>query len=162
MGLAISIFIALPVGAVVGCCLGPCATKAFEASPLKRQCCSFRTLLFPSLLAIGVLGLFVPLFVLCARYDGVSVSTALTEGVCWSTSTAGQMPYTGLGFAAGIITGIGLTGCVWLLIALLRSRAADKDQSLQVVDVEQGSEAIVNDSDGEQDSNNNNTTITVS
>lgn len=158
MGLAISIFIALPVGAVVGCCLGPCATKAFEASPLKRQCCSFRTLLFPSLLAIGVLGLFVPLFVLCARYDGVSVSTALTEGACWSK----QAPYTGLGFAAGIITGIGLTGCVWLLIALLRSRAADKDQSLQVVDVEQGSEAIVNDSDCEQDSNNNNTTITVS
>eukprot|EP00984_Skeletonema_dohrnii_P033237 scaffold29122_cov100-Skeletonema_dohrnii-CCMP3373.AAC.1 len=71
------------------------------------------------------------------------------------------MPYTGLGFAAGIITGIGLTGCVWLLIALLRSRAADKDQSLQVVDVEQGSEAIVNDSNGEQDSNNNNTTITA-
>mmetsp|Transcript_31239 Transcript_31239/g.40405 ORF Transcript_31239/g.40405 Transcript_31239/m.40405 type:complete len:160 (-) Transcript_31239:260-739(-) len=159
MGLGISIFIALPVGAVVGCCLGPCATKAFEASPLKRQCCSFRTLLFPSLLAIGVLGLFVPLFVLCARYDGVSVSTALTEGACWST---GVQAYTGLGFAAGIITGIGLTGCVWLLIALLRSRAADKDQSLQVVDVEQGSEAIVNDSDCEQDSNNNNTTITVS
>jgi len=74
------------------------------------------------------------------------------------------MPYTGLGFAAGIITGIGLTGCLWLLIALLRSRSADKHQNqiLQVVDVEQGSEAIVNDSNGEQDSNNNNTTITVS
>ena len=64
------------------------------------------------------------------------------------------MPYTGLGFAAGTTTGIGVTGCLWLIVALCRSPAEEKDQiqilrSVAVgVDVEQGSEAIVTDNVG--------------
>ncbi len=163
MGLAISIFLALPIGACVGCCLGPCATKAFESTPLEKKFCSARNLLFPSLLVIGVIGLFVPLFVLCAQYDGVSVSTALNSGACWSTG--GAMPYGGLGFAAGFITGIGLSGCLWLTIALLRSRAADKDKMAEAVDVEQGQDPepeVVATDDGEQATAADNATITVS
>ena len=121
MGLAISIFLALPIGAGVGCCLGPFVTNAFASTPapVEKQWYSLRTLLFPGLLAIGLLCLYVPLFVLCARYDGVSVSTAATEGSCWSTG--GTMPYNGLGVAAGLVTGTGATGCFWLIFALLRS-----------------------------------------
>lgn len=91
------------------------------------------------------------------------MSTAMTEGSCWSTG--GTMPYNGLGLAAGIVTGIGLTGCLWLMIALLRSRAADKDEVLLAADVEQGldpePEATATD-DGEQTSAAGNATITVS
>jgi len=88
------------------------------------------------------------------------VSTAMTEGSCWSTG--GTMPYNGLGFLAGIVTGIGLTGCMWLMIALLRSRAANKENKLLAVDVEQGPEpvAIVTDDD-EKASAAENPTITV-
>lgn len=159
MGLAISIFIALPIGACVGCCLGPCATNAFAATPLERRCCAFRTLLFPCLLAIGVLCLYVPLFVLCAKYDGVSVSTAMTEGACWSTG--GAAPYSGLGAAAGVVTGIGLTGCAWLLFALLRGGRKSQGHDLQVVDVERGSDGMVGESNGEQVSADDNAAIIV-
>ena len=52
--------------------------------------------------------------------------------------------------------GIGVTGCLWLIVALCRSPAEEKDQiqilrSVAVdvpVDVEQGSEAIVTDNVG--------------
>lgn len=163
MGLAISIFLALPIGLGVGCCLGPCVTKAFQTSTLERKFCSARNLLFPSLLVFGVIGLYVPLLILCANYDGVSVATAMTTGSCWSTG--GNMPYNGLGVAAGIVTGIGVTGCLWLMIALLRSRAADKDKVLLAVDVEQGQdpepEPTATDG-GEQTSAADNATITVS
>eukprot|EP00986_Skeletonema_menzelii_P009395 scaffold4266_cov139-Skeletonema_menzelii.AAC.19 len=154
MGLAISLM-TLPIGACVGCTMGPCITKAFNTTPsFERKCCSIRILLFPSLLIIGLIGFYIPLFLLCAKYDGVSVSTAMTEGSCWSTG--GAMPYTGLGFAAGTTVGIGVTGCLWLIVALCRSPAEEKDQiqilrSVAVdvpVDVEQGSEAIVTDNVG--------------
>lgn len=57
------------------------------------------------------------------------------------------MPYAELGMAAGATTGIGLTGCLWLIIALCRSPAQDKDQ-IQIlknvaVDVGQDIESVV-------------------
>ena len=84
--------------------------------------------------------------VLCAKYDGVSLSTAIVgEGSCWSTG--GAMPYAELGMAAGATTGIGLTGCLWLIIALCRSPAQDKDQIQMLksvaVDVAQDVESVV-------------------
>ena len=57
------------------------------------------------------------------------------------------MPYAELGMAAGTITGIGLTGCLWLIVALCRSPAKDKDQ-IQIqknvaVDLNQDIESVV-------------------
>ncbi|KAL7499669.1 hypothetical protein ACHAWT_007296 [Skeletonema menzelii] len=144
MGLGISVM-ALPIGACVGCTVGPIVTKAFNTPSLERKCCSFRVLLFPFILIVGAI-IYVSLFLLCAKYDGVSVSTAITgEGSCWSTG--GAMPYAELGMAAGTITGIGLTGCLWLIVALCRSPAKEKDQ-IQIqknvaVDLNQDIESVV-------------------
>lgn len=147
MGLVYSLFVGLPIGLGVGCCLGPCASRSCDTSSLERKCCSVSNkVLFPSLLAIGIIGLYVPLIVLCAKYDGESVATAMYSGACWSTG--GRMPYTNLGLCAGIFTGIGLTGCLWLLIARLRgSAAADQDQAVRFVDVEDGPEATFTNDD---------------
>ncbi len=112
------------------------------------------------MLADHVIRLYVPLMVLCAKYAGESISTAMYTGACWSEG--GPMPYTGLGLFAGLLTGIGLTGCLWLLIARLRGGAeADQDQIERFVDVEDGPETTFTNGD-EPATEANNATSTVS
>eukprot|EP00566_Odontella_aurita_P022906 CAMPEP_0113557338 /NCGR_PEP_ID=MMETSP0015_2-20120614/17737_1 /TAXON_ID=2838 /ORGANISM="Odontella" /LENGTH=128 /DNA_ID=CAMNT_0000458755 /DNA_START=131 /DNA_END=517 /DNA_ORIENTATION=+ /assembly_acc=CAM_ASM_000160 len=97
MGLAASM-LSLPVGAIVGC-------LSFHVS---GNWSGWRFWIFPSLLVVGLLGMFLPLTILCARYDGTSVWESLQRGECWSTG--GDLSYYRLGVAAGIFIGTGLTG----------------------------------------------------
>jgi len=66
---------------------------------------------------IGLLGMFLPLSLVCAKADGVPWSSLewWSKGECWSTG--GSMPGTTLGVFAGIFCGVGAGG---LLITLCR------------------------------------------
>lgn len=112
MGLAMSM-LCLPVGSLIGCCAGLCVHVSSYHS-------KWTMIAFPSMLLFGLLGLFLPLVILCSKYDETPMSQSLTEGECWSEG--GRMPYSGLGVAAGIFIGIGLTGTLWSLCGCLRER----------------------------------------